>query len=254
VEDTEKSLTGQLIEIQTVLARYQRLATLGQLIDHVLHEGRQPISSINSEAALGLEDVQRATALGSAFVPKAAGRFSVIRKQGDVLAIAFRRMEPFGGRRRGRPAQLYLEDIIKDATSLFADAVDRLSVQMQLPRTQTLVRVDPAEVQEIVINLMQNSLYWLEQVNETRRAIAISVERKGPDHVDILFSDSGPGVPAENRELIFEPYFSTKPQGVGLGLSIVGEIVCDYYEGSLVLLQHGPLKGANFLITLRKRV
>ena len=254
VDKTELLIGGQLKEIQTVLGRYQRLATLGQLIDHVLHEGRQPIASINSEAALGLEDVQRADKLGRDFVPKTAGRFTFIRKQGDVLAIAFRRMEPFGGRRRGRPTQLYLEEIIRDALSVFADDIARLKVKVKVPHTLTLVRVDPAEMQEIIINLVQNSLYWLEQVNESTREIEVSIERKGPDHVDIRFSDSGPGVPPENRELIFEPYFSTKPQGVGLGLSIVGEIVNDYYEGSLKLLKSGPLKGANFLITLRKRV
>ena len=104
------------------------------------------------------------------------------------------------------------------------------------------------------MNLLQNSLYWLEQVNEKKREILVSVERKEPEQVDILFSDSGPGVPFDNRELIFEPYFSSKPQGVGLGLSIAGEIVSDYYEGSLQLLRSGPLRGANFLITLRKRV
>lgn len=254
VEKTEQLFGCQLKEIQTVLGRYQRLATLGQLIDHVLHEGRQPIASINSEAALGLEDVQRADRLADGFVTKAAGRFTVIRKQGDVLAIAFKRMEPFGGRRRGRPTQLYLEEIIRDAFAVFADDIARLNVKTRLPRTQTLVRVDPAEMQEVIINLMQNSLYWLEQVNESKREVEVSVERKGPDHVDILFSDSGPGVSPENRELIFEPYFSTKPEGVGLGLSIVGEIVSDYYEGSLELLRSGPLKGANFLITLKKRV
>jgi hypothetical protein len=254
VEKTEQIFGGQLKEIQTVLGRYQRLATLGQLIDHVLHEGRQPIASINSEAALGLEDVQRAERLGGDFVAKAAGRFTVIRKQGDVLSIAFRRMEPFGGRRRGRPSQLYLEEIIRDAFGIFADDIARLNVKTRLPRTQTLVRVDPAEMQEVIINLLQNSLYWLEQVNESKREVEVSVERKGPDHVDILFSDSGPGVSPENRELIFEPYFSTKPEGVGLGLSIVGEIISDYYEGSLELLKNGPLKGANFLITLTKRV
>jgi hypothetical protein len=254
VEKTEQLIGGQLKEIQTVLARYQRLATLGQLIDHVLHEGRQPIASINSEAALGLEDVQQAEVLGGAFVTKAAGRFTIIRKQGDVLAIAFKRMEPFGGRRRGRPKQLYLEEIIRDTFGVFADDIARLKVKTRIPRTQTLVRVDPAELQEVMINLLQNSLYWLEQVNESKREVEVSVERKGPDHIDIRFSDSGPGIPPENRELIFEPYFTTKPEGVGLGLSIVGEIVSDYYEGSLELLKSGPLKGANFLITLRKRV
>ncbi|MGA9131245.1 MAG: ATP-binding protein [Candidatus Sulfotelmatobacter sp.] len=254
VETTSQLFGNQLKEIQTVLGRYQRLATLGQLIDHVLHEGRQPIASINSEAALGLEDVQHADELGVAFATKAGGRFSVIRKQGDVLAITFRRMEPFGGRRRGRPTQLYLEGIIGDVFGVFANEISRLKVKTVLPRTQTLVRVDPAELQEVVINLLQNSLYWLEQVSESKREIQVTVERKGPDQVDIVFSDSGPGIPPENRELIFEPYFSTKPEGVGLGLSIVGEIVSDYYEGSLELLDSGPLKGATFLVTLRKRV
>ena len=254
VEKTEQHFGSQLKEIQTVLARYQRLATLGQLIDHVLHEGRQPIASINSEAALGLEDVQCAEKPGDEFINKVAGRFTFIRKQGDVLAITFRRMEPFGGRRRGRPTPFYLEDIIKDAFCVFAEDIARLKVKVKLPRTQTLARVDPAEIQEIIINMTQNSLYWLEQINDSMREIEVIIDRNGSDHVDIIFSDNGPGIPPENRELIFEPYFSTKKDGVGLGLAIVGEIVSDYYGGSLELLKDGPLKGANFLITLRKRV
>jgi hypothetical protein len=163
-------------------------------------------------------------------------------------------MEPFGGRKRGRPSQLYLEEIIRDAFAVFSGEIERLGVKITLPRTQTLVRVDPAELQEVIINLIQNSLYWLEQVSESKREIAVKIERKTPEHLEILFSDSGPGVPTENRETIFEPYFSTKPEGVGLGLSIVGEIVTDYYGGSLQLLDRGPLKGANFLMTLKKRV
>lgn len=254
VAKTEASIGGQLKEIQTVLARYQRLATLGQLIDHVLHEGRQPIASINNEAQYGIADTEHSEQGGKEFIARLNVRFTSIRKQGDVLATAFRRMEPFGGRRRGRPSQLYLEEVIRDAFAVFADEISRLGVRTTLPRTQTLVRVDPSEMQEVIINLVQNSLYWLEQVDETKREIAVKVERKEPEHVDILFSDSGPGVSPENRETIFEPYFSTRPEGVGLGLSIVGEIVTDYYGGSLQLLDDGPLSGANFLMTLKKRV
>ena len=254
VAKTEESIGGHLKEIQTVLARYQRLATLGQLIDHVLHEGRQPIASINNEAELGLSDTARIEQVGREIVARLSGRFTTIRKQGDILATAFRRMEPFGGRKRGRPAQLYLEEVIRDAFGVFNAEIERLNIKTTMPRTQTLVRVDPAEMQEVIINLLQNSLYWLEQVSESKREVAVKVERKAPEHVDILFSDSGPGVPPGNRETIFEPYFSTKPEGVGLGLSIVGEIVTDYYGGSLQLLDRGPLKGANFLLTLKKRV
>jgi C4-dicarboxylate-specific signal transduction histidine kinase len=254
VEKTEQAFDGQLKEIQTVMARYQRLATLGQLIDHVLHEGRQPIAAINNEAHLGLADAEKSGTAGPDFIRKVAGRFSLIRKQGDILAIAFKRMEPFGGRRRGRPAQLYLENIISDGFEVFREDIRRLNVKVTLPRTQTLVRVDPAELQEVIINLLQNSLYWLEEVREANREIAVKVQRVSADHLDIVFSDSGPGIPVENRDLIFDPYFSTRSEGVGLGLSIVGEIVSDYYGGSLQLLDTGPLSGANFLITLRKRV
>lgn len=254
VAQTERAFGGQLKEIQTVLARYQRLATLGQLIDHVLHEGRQPIAAINNEAELGVSDAERVRNGASEFVARARGRFTTIRKQGDVLSIAFKRMEPFGGRRRGRPAQLYLESIIADAFAVFDEDIRRLAIRPTLPKTQTLVRVDPAEIQEVIINLLQNSLHWLQQVREAKREILVKVERKAPDHLDIIFSDSGPGVPRQSRDAIFDPYFTLKPDGIGLGLAIVGEIVTDYYNGSLQLLDHGPLKGATFLITLRKRV
>ena len=62
----------------------------------------------------------------------------------------------------------------------------------------------------------------------------------------MLFSDSGPGVEAQFAERIFDPYFSTKTEGVGLGLTIAGGIVGDNYDGDLELLSSGPLPGANF--------
>lgn len=251
VGQVEKSIDAQLKEIQTVLARYQRLATLGQLIDHVLHEARQPLAAINNEAFLGVEDSKKLAGEAEA---RLGGRFGLIRKQGDVLSTAFRRMEPFGGRKRGRPAQLYLEDIVADAVALFATETKQLGIRLTTPSSQTLVRVDPAELQEVIINLYQNSVYWLEQTPKAKRAIAIEVQRTSSEEVVILFSDSGPGVAAANKDLIFEPYFTTKVDGIGLGLSIAGEIVSDYYDGSLELLQKGPLPGATFKVTLRKRV
>jgi signal transduction histidine kinase len=117
-----------------------------------------------------------------------------------------------------------------------------------------LVRVDAAEFEEVIVNLLQNSLYWLQHVAKTKREIGVSVKRIAPDNVQIVFADSGPGVPYENRERIFEPYFSTKPDGVGLGLTIAGEIVSDYYGGNVELMDSGRHPGATFRITLRKRV
>jgi C4-dicarboxylate-specific signal transduction histidine kinase len=116
------------------------------------------------------------------------------------------------------------------------------------------VTVDQAEIQEVIVNLLQNSLYWLRQVPQEHRKVAVCVRRNSADEVEILFSDSGPGVEVTSRDYIFDPYFSTKPDGVALGLTITGEIIHEYYAGSLELLDSGPLPGATFRITLRTRI
>ena len=82
----------------------------------------------------------------------------------------------------------------------------------------------------------------------------VQCSRPIPGQLEIIFADSGPGIPAKNRDVVFDPYFSTKADGVGLGLVIIGEIIRDYYDGELELLDSGPLPGAAFRIVLRKRV
>lgn len=254
IEEIQKALEEQIDEVQIVIARYQRLATLGTLIDVVLHDGRHPLASIIQQAILGQEDIDEVKSSNQALLTNLRQRFDKIEGQGKFLDAAFDRIEPFGGRKRGRPTQVYLEEIIKSAFSVFQSDIDKLEVKVELPKSETLVRVDQSEIQQVILNLLQNSLYWLEYVKKDKRKIVITVKRLAEDHIEILFADSGPGVPSEYRELIFEPYFSTKPDGVGLGLAIAGEIVSDYYNGKLELLDSNLLGGAVFRITLKKRV
>jgi signal transduction histidine kinase len=96
-------------------------------------------------------------------------------------------------------------------------------------------------------------MYWLQFVPKENRRILVNVSRVS-DGVEILFSDSGPGVPENDRESIFDAYYSTRKDGAGLGLSIVGEMVSNYYSGSLELMDNGALPGATFRIKLCKRV
>jgi len=253
LDETEKAIDTQLDEIQTVLSRYHRLATLGQLIDVVLHDGRQPVAAIVNEALHGLEDIEELQKEyeNLLFIHN---RFKLIERQGNVLSTIFKRIEPFGGRRRGRPSQLYLEKIISDSFAIFDKKIKILGIKVALPKTQTLVRIDEAEMQEVIVNLLQNSLYWLQHVDKKKREIALSVNRIAADNLQIVFADSGPGVSKKIRDVIFDPYFSTKPDGVGLGLSIAGEIISDFYGGKLDLMDSGKLPGAVFRITLRKRI
>lgn len=254
INNVERAFNRQVESLKSVVAKYHALATLGQLVDRLLHDGRLPLAKIRKEALLGQEDIAEGRLTGEVLLGKLTGRFRAIDGQGDVLSTVFRRYEPFGGRKRGRPKQLYLERIIEDAFGVCASQIEDLKIATSLPTSQTLVRVDEAEIQEVFVNLLQNSLYWLQFVDGAHRSIEVSVSRTAQDHVEILFSDTGPGIPEENRERIFEPYFSTKKDGVGLGLAIVGEIIMDYYGGKLELLDSQSASGAVFRITLTKRV
>ena len=188
------------------------------------------------------------------FADKLQERLDTIKTQADILSTVFRRIEPFGGRKRGRPVPTRLENVIADAVSVLDREIAEVGVHVDISKSETEATVDQAEIQEVIINLLQNSLYWLRQVPPDSRRVAVVVRRRSPDEVEMLFSDSGPGVQQEFKYRIFEPYFSTKSEGIGLGLTIAGEIVSDYYSGELELLDTGPLPGATFRITLRRRV
>lgn len=249
----QQELAHRVQEVQTVLARYQSLATLGTLIDTVLHDGRAPVAGIKNEAEIGEVEARRLAARVNGAATNIATRFGRIKGQSDVLATTFRKIEPFGGRKRGRPATITIEAAVNDAFGILQTEIEHVGVAVAFPTTSTTVTVDPAELQQVILNLLQNSLYWLRQVPKSKRAIDVRVARH-EGGVEILFSDSGPGVPSDIRDRIFEPYFSTKPNGVGLGLSIAGEIIRDYYDGTLELLENGPLRGATFRVVLRRRV
>lgn len=251
--ETQAAIMHDVERAQEVIIRYRRLATLGELIDKVLHDGRAPLAKIGDEAVLGRRSLKRREKSCEELLAELNERLATVGTQHDVLATVFRRIEPFGGRRRGRPAELVLEDVVADAFGVLESDIKREAVDIRLPKTSTAVTVDAAELQEVIVNLLDNSLHWLRSVPRSRRAVQVDVDRDSQG-VHILFSDSGPGVREDVRELIFDPYFSTKEDGIGLGLSIAGEIIDEYYGGELRLMDEGPLPGAKFRVTLKRRV
>jgi hypothetical protein len=247
--DVDNSIAEGIGEVKTVLARYRRLATLGQLVDQILHEGRTPITAISNQVNFARTDFQSGATEAAKKLP---GRLDVIAKQAEQLSALFRRIAPFSGRKRGRPQKTTIEAIIADAFQLVAVELTQHDVVVDLPHTSIAVTVDEAEMQSIFFNLIENALYWLKRVPAEKRKILVQTERT-PTELQIVFSDSGPGVDPSIKESIFEPYFSTKPDGIGLGLALAGELALEY-DGALELLAEGPLDGATFRVVLRTRI
>ncbi|MCU7843288.1 MAG: ATP-binding protein [Candidatus Thiodiazotropha sp. (ex Monitilora ramsayi)] len=256
INKAEADWRSQIKKLQDVLSQYHALATLGGIIDKILHDGRQPLAKIQTEAGLGremAEDLQQ-------FHPKFTQledfekSYGKIVGQSSILRDVFRRVEPFGGRKRGRPKKYYIEELIRDIFHIYEKELNEASIEIELPDSQTLVSIDTTELSEIFTNLITNSLFWLKSVPEDKRNIRVLVERKNDSSLEIIFSDTGPGIDEKYKDQIFEPYFSRKPDGHGLGLCLVGEIVHDYYNGTVELLDAGGSGGAIFRIILKKRV
>ena len=254
IAKSAQSVRTSVDEIQEVLSRYHRLATLGQLVDTILHDGRAPLGKIRVELTLLLRELSNG-ATGLASAKKVRSRLNAIEAQANALAFLFKKIEPFGGRPRGRPRRIRVEDVARDAAGLLDAEIARMKADVRISPTETLVTVEPGELQSVLYNLLANSVHWLREVSlENERVIEVNVQRTEDGAVVIEVADSGPGVDPEFADQIFEPYFSTKPQGTGLGLSHAGEIVSDYYNGQLELLESGHLGGATFRATLRYRV
>ena len=258
VADLQRDLDNRMEKIGEVLSRYHRLATLGQLIDRVVHELGQPIPTIRQTAVLGTEAIEGNSrsdaAAPSGLLGKLSRYFEIITDQARVANDVIRRIAPFGGRRRGRPKSWMVEEAIENAVALLQEEIKSVGAEIRLPDTAHRVSVDGTEIQEVLVNLLTNSLHWLKWVKRRSRIISIEVQRSPDRSLALIVEDSGPGVPESDHRRIFDPYFTTKEDGVGLGLTIAGEIVSDYYGGELELLSPGDLGGARFRATLRRRV
>ena len=248
VKKKDVEIKESITKVQEVISRYRRLTTLGQLIDAVVHDGGNYLNKIDLQAHL----ITKALKKPEINKDELSGHIANIQSLRKDFAQLFRRIEPFGGRKRGRSKNIILEDVIRNQFMLYHTDLERLNISYEISETQNSVTMDEAELGIIFMNLIQNSIYWLENV-DTERNIMVQVERLSSDELFIIFSDSGPGIKDGTENNVFEPYFSTKPDGIGLGLAIVGELVSEY-NGEFMLVNNGLLNGATFKITFRYRI
>lgn len=255
IEDKNRDIQEGVAEVQNILSRYSRLATLGALIDRVLHDGRTLVTRLKNIARFGTRDLNKKSLTGSEKIAIATDAMSETAVQADLLSSLFKQIEPFGGRKRGRPKEINASDVIDKAFSILRQEANDRGVELVREGDPVAVKVDEGELLMVLINLIQNAIYWTStQRKGTERKVIAAARLNDDSSLSLVVSDSGPGVAEGIRAHIFDPYFSSKPEGVGLGLSIVGNIVEDIYEGQLILVDEGPLDGATFEATFRRRV
>jgi signal transduction histidine kinase len=254
IDQAEADIEKGVEDVQEVVSRFSRLSTLGSLVDVMLHEGNTALSSANYLILLMEELVVKLTEEDPQNAETLRTLIDRMQYQLDALGRLFRNLEPLGGRRRGRPRKRQLHSLLQQAVDVVEGELETERVHVSISGPDRTVTVDPADILQIVVNLLRNAVYWTSQAQPPGNRYIAIITGGDNDEVVIDVSDNGPGIAHGREDLIFDAYYTTRDGGVGLGLNIAGSIASDFYDGTLSLVRGGPLEGATFRVTLRKRI
>ena len=202
------SALGLLQDAQQALARREKLALLGQLASGVGHELRNPLG-VMSNAVYYLDAVQPDA-------PEDVRKFlGVLREQISLSAKIVNDLLDFSRMTPAERMPIALEHIA-DTQLRRVSLPPGIAIRRDFPASLPLVHVDPVHAGQIVLNLLTNAL---EAMGPTG-TLELRGRKGGDGRVRLEIGDSGPGVPVDHRSKIFEPLFTTKPSGVGLGLAV----------------------------------
>ena len=215
-----------------------RLSLMGEMASSLAHEINQPLAAILSYARgceRRLESGEDAKGLREAI-----GRIAIqAERAGDIV----RRMRDFVRKNPARQAPLEPAGAFREALALFEPtaAARDLTVEADIPRVLPLVRADRVQLEEVILNLLQNALEAT--ADRADGTIRFAAAQQGATIV-VAVSDNGPGLAPEARNRLFEPFFTSKLGGLGLGLSLSRSIV-EAHGGRLSADEQAP-PGATF--------
>lgn len=228
------------------LAHLNRLSTVSQLSLSLAHELNQPLCSILSTA-------QTCEVLLDQPEPSPHELRRLLQRIVQANGLASRIVGSLRGLAQKQPtdrACILVDRWVRDTAGLLTpDArLRQVSLLLELQAPDAQVMGDRAQLQQVLINLMINAMDAMQETDLNNKQLLLSTRRLPGDRIELCLDDSGPGLPQQNPNSVFEPFFSTKRQGLGLGLSIARELA--QAHGGELLAANLPQGGARFALVL----
>lgn len=219
---TERQATEtRLQELQAELVHMSRLTAMGEMASALAHELNQPLSAISNYLSGARRLIERAEALDERAIDAMDRASEQALRAGEII----RRLRDFLARGETERTVESLPRLVQEACALaLVGAKERgVRVQYALSDQAELVLVDRVPVQQVIINLVRNAIDAME--GQARRELLVTTGRASDGFAEVSVADSGSGVDAATAEKLFQPFVTTKPQGMGVGLSISRTIV-----------------------------
>jgi PAS domain S-box-containing protein len=238
-----KRAESRLQEAQAQVAHVARITSLGALSASIAHEVNQPLAAIVSHGEASLRWLNRD-------VPRLDEVASSIRHviaNGKRASEIVQRVRGLTGKPELLRSMVNLNHLVEEVVPLVRSEAARHRAALRLDLAANLpgVQGDPIELQQVIINLIVNAVQAMATVEDRPRSAVVTTRADGTDDVLLEVQDSGAGIDPEHANRIFEAFFTTKPGGVGMGLSICRSII-ETHGGQLIALSRAPEQGAIF--------
>jgi two-component system C4-dicarboxylate transport sensor histidine kinase DctB len=252
VKQTNRRLEAEVVErtaaeeklriTQNELIQAGKLAALGQLSVGITHEINQPLTAVNSHVRSAQRWLEKERP------DKAITNLQKIEVLLEKVAAITRHLKAFAGKSDGRLENVPLNKVVEDALELFDNRREGVSIVFE-QQPDCLVRANSIRLEQVLVNLVSNALDAVEGSAEPQLVVSIWSDTKT---VSVSVQDNGKGIPADELPYLFDPFYSTKRsgKGLGLGLSIAYNIIQDF--GGTIHVQSEIDQGTEFIVTLQQ--
>lgn len=228
------------------LAHTARVNIIGEMAASIAHEISQPLTAITNYAQGSIRRL-RAGEIDSA---RLIGVLEQVVVQTSRAAEAMLTLRRFVGRRNPARVQADINALVTEVAALAAAETRRRGIAITLDLAPDLPRasVDEVQIEQVVLNLLRNGADALASTDGSPRELRVCTATTNEASIEISVSDTGPGLPPRLAAKLFEPFFSTKPDGMGLGLAVSRTIIETH--GGRIWVTPNPNRGVTFHVTI----
>jgi C4-dicarboxylate-specific signal transduction histidine kinase len=228
-EEKLRDSQQRLVDAQIELAHLTRVTALGELTASIAHEVNQPLAAVVANAESGLRWLRRETP----DLDAACRSLGWIIDDGNRASEVIRRVRSLAKKAPVEKLPLDVNDVAREVIALVQRELTkhRVSLRAEWAPTLPMILGDRVQLQQVIINLMMNGSEAMQAVMDRPRELVIRSRQDEAQQVLLSVTDCGVGISTENADRLFNPFFTTKSSGMGMGLSICRSIVEDHGGG-----------------------